>query len=142
MRWSSLLFVVLFAMPWHASHAATIYLCKSYGGGLFWSADHCRKQSAVMEREVSVPDGMAWADQVQLGEQARANAAALVAPPPVPVQQQQQQRPQQQQSKQAECQWLDARIANLDANARQPQSGRTGCCARRAWFARGFRGGL
>jgi hypothetical protein len=115
MRWS---LVLLCLMPWY-SHAATIYLCKTYSGGTFWSSAHCGRHNALVDRTVSVPDSLPFDQQVQLGEQDRAKGAALVAPAPVLVQQQQQP----QVDKQPECRALSAKIANIDTTARQPQTG-------------------
>jgi len=36
----------------------TLYLCKAYSGGTFWSNDQCTKQQALIERIVAVPDGL------------------------------------------------------------------------------------
>lgn len=49
--------------------AATIYLCRAYGGGEFWSSDHCNKRSALIVRMASVPDGMPFEQQVQIVSQ-------------------------------------------------------------------------
>ncbi len=49
-----------------AAEAATLYLCRGYGGGEFWSSDHCHKRSANIVRMANVPDGMPFEQQVQL----------------------------------------------------------------------------
>ena len=114
MRWA---FLLACAMPWCA-HADTIYLCKAYSGGMFWSSDPCGPQKATLDRTVSVPDGLPWDQKVQLGEAAWAQARGLTTPPQ-PV----QPAPRSQQAtKQAECANLAAIVANLDSQARQPQS--------------------
>lgn len=100
-----------------SSHAGSIYLCKAYSGGTFWANTHCNQHSALIERIVSVPDSLPFNQQVHLGEQDRARAAAassslnqeVNAPAPP--------------NAQAECKSLDAQIAGHDAMARQPQSG-------------------
>lgn len=118
MRWS---LVLLCLMPW-AAEAGTIYLCKSYGGGTFWSSAHCHQHNSLIDRTVTVPDSLPWEQKVQLGEQARAEAAKLTAPAPqVTVRQSQQS----QQSNHSQCSSLAARAAQLDAMARQPQPGST-----------------
>jgi hypothetical protein len=119
MRWSPVLLFLI--VPWPAE-AATIYHCKAYSGGTFWSAAHCREHNALIDRIVTVPDGMPFDQQVNLGEQARANGAAIATPPPQPAVVQ-QVHPQVDRS--AECSGLAARIAHLAAMARQPQSGYT-----------------
>jgi hypothetical protein len=104
-----------------AATADTIYLCKAYSGGMFWSSAPCGQQQALLDRTVSVPAHLPWAQKVALGEAARAQARALIAPPSQPVVVQQQSDPQP--SKQAECAGLEATINNLDSQARQPHSG-------------------
>lgn len=102
------------------TNAATIYMCRAYSGGSFWSSAHCRTHNALIERTASVPDGMPFAQQVQLGEEARAEGRRLLEPPPA--------RPiaaNTAQSTQIECAAIDARIRELDQLARQPQSGAT-----------------
>lgn len=108
------------SLPLGAS-AATLYLCKGYSGGMFWSSVTCSQKSATIDRMVTVPDDMPWDQQVQYGEQVKANAAAIAAPPPRPVVIQQQT----QQDPKAECKALDTRVTWLDSMARQPQSGYT-----------------
>jgi hypothetical protein len=107
-----------------SSSAASLYLCKAYSGGTFWSTGHCGTQKATIERIVSVPDDMPFEQQVQLGNQAVAEAAKLTAPP----QQLNQQRSERTVTRQTtfdECKWLDERIRHLDSMARQPQSAST-----------------
>lgn len=119
MRWRFLLLCLV--IPWPA-HAATIYHCKAYSGGTFWSAAHCRDHNALIDRIVTVPDDIPFDQQVSLGEQARAQGATLAAPPPQAVV---VQKTHPQMDRSAECSGLAARIAQLDALARQPQSGPT-----------------
>lgn len=110
--------LVLLLMP-SAASAASLYLCKSYGGGTFWSQDYCGQHSAVVERIVNVPDSLPFDQQVQLGEQARAEGRRLAAPPR-PVH---SGKSSESSSTRDECAALDARIRDLDALARRPQSG-------------------
>lgn len=111
MRW---IFCCLMLLPAHAV-SGTIYLCKTYSGGAFWSSTHCRQHNALIERLVSVPDTLPFQQQVELAEQARAAGRALVHAPTLV-------HPQQQDaSKQAECDALRARIAHNTAMARRPQ---------------------
>jgi len=111
-RWAALLVCVI---SWDAS-GATIYLCRAYSGGSFWSSSHCSQQKALIERIVSVPDGMPFDQQVGLGQQDRANAARLRTPP----------LPRAQSEKQSagssgiSCEALKAHIASIDARASTP----------------------
>ena len=99
----------------------TIYLCRDYSGGSFWASDHCNRHNALIDRMVSVPEGMPFEQQVQLAEQRRqalsgatssAQTTAVNAPAPAVV-------------NKSLCQSLDARVNELDAMARQPQTGGT-----------------
>jgi hypothetical protein len=105
-------------LPMSAAHAGTIYLCKAYSGGMFWSSAHCNQHNALIDRTASVPDGLPWDQQVSIGEQQRQGAAALVAPQSTPTYVQ-----SQPSNSQGECAALDARVAQLAAMARQPQGG-------------------
>lgn len=115
------LLLMALAVPFSA-HTGSIYLCKAYSGGTFWASNHCNQHNALVERIVSVPDGMPFNQQVDIGNQqvrpsSRSsstttttiinNGAAAV------------------QDKQTECRALDARIKALDAQARQPQTGQS-----------------
>lgn len=115
-RWVALLACVI---SWDA-FGATIYLCRAYSGGSFWSSSHCSQKSALIERIVSVPDGMPFDQQVHLGEQDRANAARLRTPPP-----RTQSEAQSANSRDITCEALKAQIASIDARARMPQSAHT-----------------
>ena len=119
------------ALSTTAPHAATIYFCKGYTGGTFWSDTTCSKQQATIDRMMTVPDNMRFDQQVRLGEEAREAARRLVEP-----------QPNTQgvttttttvirngttvaggMDKTTECQALSAHITSLEAMSRQPQSG-------------------
>ncbi len=119
----ALLFYLVLLAP---AQAATVYLCRAYAGGMFWSSKHCNQQSASIIRIANVPDGMSWDNQVALAEQQRAEGARLVAPPPnrapgTTTTATTVTRP----SKQAQCDALSQRVNYLDARARQGQSGQS-----------------
>jgi hypothetical protein len=118
MRWFWLLTCVI---PWSAQ-ADTIYLCKAYSGGMFWSSAPCSQQKATVDRMVSVPDNMTFEQKVQMGQASLAEARAVAAPPPGPAAIQQ---PLPQASRQAECDSLRSAIANIDAQSRLGQSGQS-----------------
>jgi hypothetical protein len=114
-KWGSLfLFGVLFPV---FSNAATLYMCRAYSGGSFWSNTSCRNQNALVERTVSVPDSLPFDQQVQLGEQARAEGRRLLESPTtdsVVI--------NNVQNAQNECLSINMHIQALDNLARQPQS--------------------
>jgi hypothetical protein len=51
-----------------AASAATIYLCRAYSGGEFWSSVHCNQKSALIVRMANVPDGVPFEQQVRIVE--------------------------------------------------------------------------
>jgi hypothetical protein len=110
------------ALPFQA-HAATVYLCRAYSGGMFWSNKHCNQQSASIIRIANVPDGMSWDNQVALAEQQRSEGEALVAPPRRNPSAQSSTTTNVRVDKRSQCAALDQRINDLDALARQGQSG-------------------
>jgi hypothetical protein len=66
--------------------AAPLYLCKSFaGGGQFWSASHCSKTNALVEKVVSVPDGLGFDQQVAAAERSVAQPPAAPAAPATPA---------------------------------------------------------
>ena len=75
---------VVAAVP--RSPTTTIYLCKNYAGGLFWSDTICHQQRATIDRMTSVPSDLPFAEQVAIA-QGKANEAAslYVAPKPAPA---------------------------------------------------------
>lgn len=100
-------------------HAESIYLCKGYSGGTFWAQKHCNQHNALIDRIVSVPDGMPFDQQVNLGQQQRqATTNTTTVTNTVTTN-------SVTQSPGTECKALAAQVTNLDAMARQPQSGQT-----------------
>jgi hypothetical protein len=95
-----------------------VYLCRAYSGATFWASDHCNQHSALIERMVSVPPGMPFEQQVQLAEQRRQALSAATN-----VQPTYNSAPATPAPTKALCDSLDARVNQLDATARQPQSG-------------------
>jgi hypothetical protein len=117
MRWA---LIIPLLCAHGAASADTIYLCKAYSGGMFWSSNPCSQQQATVDRFVTVPNNMSWADKVQMGEASLAQGRAVAAPaPPAYV----QQGPNPQVMRQQQCQGLRDEINNIDAQARLPQSG-------------------
>jgi hypothetical protein len=96
----------------------TLYLCRSYGGGLFWTREHCGRRNALVERMESVPHGMSFEQQVEMAQDQRRSAQDQAAPPPAPVQAPQPSSALGAQSLRSQCQALDERVRHLDARAR------------------------
>lgn len=118
MKKSKFILGVLALVCGGAAPAGEVFMCKSYGGGTFWSSAHCSRHNALIERIVSVPDCMPFDQQVKLAEQDRAAAAGLVAQQTPSYLQQAAPTP----SNQTACQALGAQIRQWDAMARQPQT--------------------
>ncbi len=57
--------------------SVTIYRCKAYSGGIFWSSAHCGSQQALIDRMATVPNGLPFEQQVQIAEGQRVAAMAL-----------------------------------------------------------------
>lgn len=62
------------------AQAATIYYCKAYAGGNFWSTAVCSSQKALIDRTATVPDGMPFDQQVNIA-QSQLNAATILNAP-------------------------------------------------------------
>ena len=95
----------------------TIYLCKAYNGSAFWAQSHCNQHQALIDSMVSVPAGMPFEQQVELAQQRRREVARTVYAPPTPT-----PTVAPAATSKVECEALDARVNQLDAMARQPQS--------------------
>jgi hypothetical protein len=102
------------------SEAGSIYLCKAYSGGTFWSQAHCRVHNALIESIVSVPESLPFDQQVNLAQQQRQPAPAGTTTTVNTVVER-----SAAENRMSECKNLDARITQLDSMARQPQSGQT-----------------
>lgn len=109
-------FLPSLALATLSSHAATIYMCKAYSGGTFWSSAHCNTHNALIERMVNVPDSLPFEQQVRLAEQDRAQNQPPAASTTTVIN-------QGVPNPQLQCTSLDARVVQLDAMARQPQTG-------------------
>lgn len=96
-----------------ASGTTTLYLCQSYGGGGFWSSDHCVKHGALIDRMESVPANLPFDQQVAIANGQRNRGAALSAAP-VQAARIDTGGP----SRSAQCAALDERIRYLDQLAR------------------------
>ncbi len=75
--WRPVLFVLLASAPLAPVSAAPLYLCKSYtDGSQFWSANQCNKTNALLEKVVTVPDNLAFDQQVQAAERSLVHTPA------------------------------------------------------------------
>lgn len=68
MRVIALLTILLLPLM---AHSASIYLCRAYDGGTFWSSAHCNQHKALIERIANVPEGMSFDLQVNIAQQQR-----------------------------------------------------------------------
>lgn len=116
-----LLAILLSPLP---SLAGSIYLCKAYNGGTFWSSAHCGTHNALIDSIVSVPDSLPFNQQVELAEQqrGRSGASSVTSTTTTNVYNHSTNDSSPQQ-RVAECKQLEARIAQLDSLARQPLPG-------------------
>lgn len=62
-----------------AGWADTIYHCKAYNGGTFWTNGTCASRNALIDRIVTVPNGMPWDQQVQVAEGRRSAADTQIS---------------------------------------------------------------
>lgn len=65
----------------------TIYRCKAYSGGVFWSSVYCGNQQALIDRTATVPKALSFEQQVQIAEGLRVEAMALYNQQPSPADQ-------------------------------------------------------
>src|SRR5690606_19541217 len=50
-------------------HTAELFYCRAYSGGTFWANSHCNNHQGLVERILTVPNGMPFDQQVELGRQ-------------------------------------------------------------------------
>lgn len=62
-----------------AEQSGQIYRCRAYGGGQFWSSEHCQQHGALIERIESVPAGMSFERQVKVAEQGAGRSSKAVS---------------------------------------------------------------
>lgn len=97
------------ALPAQAAPTiTTLYLCKAYTGGLFWSSAHCNTQQALIERTASVPASLPFDQQVRLADAQRKEAESLYHQQPAPA----AQAASRCMTLRAERESIDARYAN------------------------------
>ena len=77
--WALLGWALLFHGTAQAEQPGQIYRCRAYGGGQFWSGEHCQQHGALIERIESVPAGMSFERQVKVAEQGAGRSAKAVS---------------------------------------------------------------
>lgn len=101
----------------------TVYLCKAWSGGRFWSAQACQAQKATVERMVPVPAHLPWENQLALAQAAHTQGQSLARTgqraPQHPAPQRAAPTTQNQTSHNtAACLSLRQSLQNLDSAAR------------------------
>lgn len=97
------------------SSTVTLYLCQAYGGGQFWTREHCRQQDALVERMESVPDAMPFDHQVTL---AQSRLAQRFRSTDVGPDEPSSRSAPVGRASAGQCSALDERVRQLDAMAR------------------------
>ncbi len=103
------------SMP-ESSSSHTLYRCKRYSGGAFWSTRHCNQQNALVDRMVTVPRNLTLNQKIALAERGLKQEGISAQRPPVA------QRSSSPGDKQSECKLLDEKIRGIDARTQQPLS--------------------
>jgi hypothetical protein len=98
----------------------TLYRCKPYSGGAFWSTRHCNQQQALVDRMVTVPRNMALNQKIAIAERSLKKATLATQRPASPAPS--SQRSSGLSTKQAECNDLDEEIRKIDVRTREPLS--------------------
>lgn len=125
-RWPAaalVLAVWLGALLWSAPASAdTLYHCRAYGGGQFWSRQHCQQHQALVERMASVPPDLKFEQQVKIAEQGdMAPNGRRARPVTVDVTESAavaQRRAKLAAKRQARCERLERDINTQDSRAR------------------------
>ena len=97
-----------------ASH--TLYRCKPYSGGAFWSTRHCNQQEALVDRMTTVPRNLTLNQKIPLAERSLKKTQPSVQQSTAQVPQRSAASP----DKQTECSELNKLIQHIDAQTRQP----------------------
>lgn len=118
-QWAGAALACVVGLP---ASAGTVYLCRALAGGDYWSSAPCDARQGVGIRNYAVPDGMSFDQQVKMAQQQQDAAAPprqehSAAPARLP------QRAAPAAGKAQTCDALSEEIHQLDAQARQGQSG-------------------
>ena len=113
------------AAPPVTSHAlsaptrTTIYLCKAYSGGSFWSDKTCGTQRATIDRMTSVPASLPFEQQVAIARGEAQEAAKLYEQPHSTRAAAIESAPRDFR-RSSICDLYDQQVRDLDAEARRP----------------------
>lgn len=97
----------------------TIYLCRGYTGGTFWSDRTCGTQRATIDRMMTVPASIPFDQQVAIAR-GDAREAARLYESPQPVSAAAIEPAQPTQNRPSICAIYDQQVRDLDAEARRP----------------------
>jgi hypothetical protein len=100
---------LLLAAASSGAQAATIYKCRAYSGGSFWSAKPCDGRQAAGESVHSVPDGLSFGEQVKLIEGGRTQAASA------------QKNDEREQERRRKCAAIDDELSRIAIRYRAGQ---------------------
>lgn len=95
--------------------ATTLYLCQGYGGGRFWTREHCASREALVDRMESVPANLSFNQQVELAQSQVERKRAVAQPAPA---QPGVQGTSNGDGNRSQCHQLDERVKYLDQAAR------------------------
>ena len=119
---SALMISATFAMS-ALAQADTIYLCKAYGRGTFWTNGTCSSKSAFIERIASVPS-LPFDQQVDIAKGQMAEAAGHTTHTTTVTNTYiNNTNIGPKLGTKAVCDALNAQVSSYDSMARQPQSG-------------------
>ena len=103
----------------NAPTRTTIYLCKAYAGGSFWSDTVCSSQRATIDRMTTVPASLAFQQQVAIAR-GEAQEAAMLYEAPQPVRATAIQSEAPVRNRASICDIYDQQVRDFDAEARRP----------------------
>lgn len=105
--------------PISPSARATIYFCKAYSGGTFWSDTTCSAQRATIDRMTTVPASLPFEQRVAIARGEAQEAAALYESPQ-PTRAAVIEAVAPANGRPSICDVYDQQVRDLDAEARRP----------------------
>lgn len=119
-QWAGAALACVVGLP---ASAGTVYLCRALAGGDYWSSAPCDARQGVGIRNYAVPDGMSFEQQVKMAQQQQQGAASPPRQAHAEAPARSPQRVAPAATKAQTCEGLSEEIDQLDAQARQGQSG-------------------